>query len=164
MPSRDNSRGDTTHEAQRMGAAINKRTVKTAEASPKRPERSEEISSMMLEFTLNVRKNIASLIECEQTLGVDDPLTLHQLGKMAGFKSSVIYQNFTSEEIRNNIGIQLIARLAVALNTSVYTLMLPHDQFVSDVLPGYRESRLRAERGRLTPTRNASRNPKKGGR
>ncbi len=130
--------------AQNMGSTIGARKKAPKNTGQKRPERGDAVSDMMLECTLTVRDNIKAIMEVEEDLGIDDPLTYNQLGKLSGYSSSIIYQSLTSEPPRNNIGIQTLARYALALGVTPHILLMPNEQFRRELIPSYRLTRSNA--------------------
>lgn len=126
--------------ASSMAKAMEGRELPQKEVKPK-PPRSEEIEDLLLECTLTVRDNIAAIIEAEQEIDTEAPLNYNQLGVMAGYGSSVIYQTLRSEPPRNMVGIQTLARLSLALGMSMHTLIMPPDRFKKEIIPAYKTAR-----------------------
>ncbi len=123
-----------------MARAISSRNVPTRVPKPK-PPRSEEINDLLLECTLTIRENINSILDAEQDMEIENPLNLNQLGAMAGYGSSVVYQALRSEPPRNMIGIQTLARFSLALGMSPHTLLMPNDRFKKEIIPAYKNER-----------------------
>lgn len=125
---------------QKMGGQIMKTLQKKKPPAKvkKRPTPSDDVFSLQDAISLDVRKNIQSILDAESDL--PDPLNAGQLGEMMGFASGNIYSIMKA---RNRIGTLTICRFSHALDCDPWLLVMPNDEFKKMVLPSY----LRRRRG-----------------
>lgn len=98
----------------------------------RRPDVPPEVQSIQETISSEIRANIRSIIEAEE--GLDDPITLNQLGSLMGFSSANIYGIMNN---RNEIGVVTVSRFSFALGCDPWLLLMPNDEFRRSVIPNY---------------------------